>query len=93
MEVNILLFDDFDTMDAFGPAEVFGSSPQHFHVNYLSVPGNIVNSNAGCESVDRTAGTGRAAGDRCNTRGTGRKTAVISGCRKPASFEENGRTI
>ena len=21
MEVNILLFDDFDTMDAFGPAE------------------------------------------------------------------------
>ena len=25
MEVNILLFDDFDTMDAFGPAEVFGS--------------------------------------------------------------------
>ena len=47
MEVNILLFDDFDTMDAFGPAEVFGSSPQHFHVNYLSVPGNIVNSMQG----------------------------------------------
>ena len=47
MEVNILLFDDFDTMDAFGPAEVFGSSPPHFHVNYLSVPGNIVNSMQG----------------------------------------------
>ena len=47
MEVNILLFDDFDTMDAFGPPEVFGSSPQHFHVNYLSVPGNIVNSMQG----------------------------------------------
>ena len=47
MEVNILLFDDFDMMDAFGPAEVFGSSPQHFHVNYLSVPGNIVNSMQG----------------------------------------------
>ena len=36
MEVNILLFDDFDTMDAFGPAEMFGLSPQHFRVNYLS---------------------------------------------------------
>ena len=47
MEVNIILFDDFETMDAFGPAEVFGSAPEHFHINYLSVPGNIVNSMQG----------------------------------------------
>lgn len=36
MEVNILLFDDFDTMDAFGPAEVFGRAPEYFHINYQS---------------------------------------------------------
>lgn len=47
MEVNILLFDDFDSMDAFGAAEVFGRAPEHFHINYLSVTGNIVNSMQG----------------------------------------------
>lgn len=25
MNVNIFLFDDFDTLDAFGPARVFGN--------------------------------------------------------------------
>lgn len=93
MEVNILLFDDFDTMDAFGPAEVFGSFAAAFSCELPVSSGKYREQYAGCESVDRTAGTGRAPGDRCNTRGTGRKTAVISGCRKPASFEENGRTI
>lgn len=47
MEVNILLYDDFDTMDAFGAAEVFGRAPEYFHINYLSIPGNIVNSMQG----------------------------------------------
>lgn len=47
MEVNIFLFDDFDTGDAFGPAEIFGSAPEYFHLNYLSVPGNMVNSMQG----------------------------------------------
>ncbi len=47
MEVNILLFDDFDSMDAFGAAEIFGRAPEHFHINYLSLTGNIVNSMQG----------------------------------------------
>ena len=47
MEVNIILFDDFDTMDAFGPAEVFGRAKSDFHINYLSVSGNVVNSMQG----------------------------------------------
>ena len=44
MEVNVFLFDDFDTLDAFGPAEVFGRIPEQFHVQYVSVSGGIVNS-------------------------------------------------
>lgn len=44
MEVNIYLFDDFEVLDAFGPAAVFGKAPQYFHINYVSVTGNIVNS-------------------------------------------------
>jgi transcriptional regulator GlxA family with amidase domain len=47
LEVNVILFDDFDTMDAFGPVNVLGRAPEYFHMNYLSVPGNIVNSMQG----------------------------------------------
>lgn len=47
MNVNILLFDDFETMDAFGSAQIFGMVPEHFHINYLSVKGGIVNSTQG----------------------------------------------
>lgn len=47
MNVNIVLFDDFETMDAFGPVQVFGKAPEHFHMNYLSVNGGIVNSSQG----------------------------------------------
>ena len=90
MEVNILLFDDFDTMDAFGPVWIVTAA----FSRELSVSSwKYREQYAGGEGVDRTAGTGRAAGDCCNTRGTGSKTAVISGYRKPAPFEENGGTI
>lgn len=44
MNVNILLYDDFDVLDVFGPAEVFGKLPEHFHLKYLSVTGDIINS-------------------------------------------------
>lgn len=47
MEVSIILFDDFDSLDAFGPADVFGRAKGDFHINYLSVEGNIVNSMQG----------------------------------------------
>lgn len=47
MNVNILLFDDFEMLDAFGPAQIFGMAPEHFHLNYLSVKGGIINSSNG----------------------------------------------
>ena len=47
MNVNIILFDDFETMDAFGPAQIFGMVPERFYMNYLSVNGGIVNSSQG----------------------------------------------
>ena len=43
MNVNIVLFDDFETMDALGSAQIFGKAPERFHLNYLSVNGGIVN--------------------------------------------------
>ena len=47
MKVNIFLFDDFDTMDAFAPAEVFGRLPDQFHLEYYSMKGEFVSSMQG----------------------------------------------
>lgn len=44
MNVNILLYDDFDTMDLAGTSVVFGRIPGEFHLNYLSLSGDVVNS-------------------------------------------------
>ena len=49
MNVNVFLFDDFNSMDVFGPVEVFGKLPEHFHINYWSVSGNIINSSQGAK--------------------------------------------
>lgn len=44
MNVNIFLYDDFETLDAFGPAEIFGKLPEYFHLRYVSVSGDFINS-------------------------------------------------
>jgi transcriptional regulator GlxA family with amidase domain len=49
MKVNIILFDDFDAMDAFVPAEVFGKLPEHFYVEYYSLKGDFVRSLQGAK--------------------------------------------
>ena len=36
---NIILFDDFETLDAFGPAEVIGKLPKEY---YPKLPGKNV---------------------------------------------------
>lgn len=46
MEVNILLFPDFETLDAFGPVEVFGSIEQ-YKLRYISVSGGMITSRQG----------------------------------------------
>lgn len=56
MKVNIFLFDDFDTTEAFIPAGIFGKSPENFFVEYYSINGEFVTSMQGIkiwtESVD-----------------------------------------
>ncbi|MCI9470859.1 MAG: peptidase [Lachnospiraceae bacterium] len=47
MNVNILLYDDFDVMDLAGPVSVFGNLPKEFHLNYLSLSGDVINSTQG----------------------------------------------
>lgn len=49
MKVNVFLFDEFDTMEAFAPAEVFGKLPEHFHLEYYSLKGDYVSSAQGAK--------------------------------------------
>ncbi|WP_422484895.1 DJ-1/PfpI family protein [Gudongella sp. DL1XJH-153] len=44
MIVNILLFDDFETLDVFGPVEVFGNLPYDYSLKYLSRDGGLIKS-------------------------------------------------
>lgn len=44
MDFNILLFDDFETLDAFGPAEIIGQMPKAYRINYCSIKGGRITS-------------------------------------------------
>lgn len=43
-KVNILLFDDFETLDVFGPVEIFGVRQDLFEIEYISLSGYMIQS-------------------------------------------------
>ena len=43
-DFNILLFDGFETLDAFGPAEIISKMPNQYQLKYYSMSGGIVTS-------------------------------------------------
>lgn len=44
---DILLFDNFETLDAFGPVEIIGRMSDTYHLNYYSMSGGMVVSRQG----------------------------------------------
>lgn len=42
--VNIILFDKFETLDVFGPVEILGRLSDMFKLNFISLNGGIVSS-------------------------------------------------
>lgn len=42
--VNIILFEQFETLDVFGPVEIFGCLPDMFKLNFISLNGKTVSS-------------------------------------------------
>ncbi|MBU5677326.1 DJ-1/PfpI family protein [Alkaliphilus sp. MSJ-5] len=42
--VDVLLFDEFETLDVFGPVEILGSLPDVFKLNFISANGGLVES-------------------------------------------------
>ena len=48
-EVIVILFDNFETLDVFGPVEIFGRLIDHFIVNFYSRYGGLVKSSHNVE--------------------------------------------
>lgn len=46
MDINILLFPDFETLDAFGPVEIFGCIDD-YHLHFVSIDGGAIKSRQG----------------------------------------------
>lgn len=46
MKINILLFDDFETLDAFGPVEILARIP-NAQLKYFSLSGGLIQSRQG----------------------------------------------
>jgi putative intracellular protease/amidase len=47
MNVAVLLFDDFETLDVFGPVEIFGILKEHYQLSFYSLSGGLVGNNHG----------------------------------------------
>ncbi len=47
MNVSVLLFDDFETLDVFGPVEILGRLKQYYQVSFYSLNGGLVSNNHG----------------------------------------------
>lgn len=62
IDFNILLFDDFETLDAFGPTEVIGKLPEEYNLEYYSLQGGIITSSQNVKVETKAINT-------MNTRG------------------------
>jgi len=45
--LTALLFDNFETLDLFGPIQMFGSLPEHYRIQYSSLLGGVISNKHG----------------------------------------------
>lgn len=45
--LTALVFEDYETLDLFGPVEMFGSLPEHFRIQFASITGGLIHSKHG----------------------------------------------
>ncbi|SBV91008.1 ThiJ/PfpI domain-containing protein [uncultured Eubacteriales bacterium] len=53
MDVNVLLFDDFETLDVFGPVEVLGRI-NDYRLRFISANGGVIKSKQGTEILTQS---------------------------------------
>jgi putative intracellular protease/amidase len=47
MHISVLLFKDFETLDVFGPVEIFGRLKDHYQVHFYSQEGGLIRNEHG----------------------------------------------
>lgn len=47
INVSVLLFSDFETLDVFGPVEIFGRLKEHYQIKFFSENGGLVKNSHG----------------------------------------------
>ncbi|MDR2007158.1 MAG: DJ-1/PfpI family protein [Acidaminococcales bacterium] len=52
-DFNIVLFEQFETLDAFGPAEIIGKLPDLYKPDYFSLKGGAVTSSQNLKALTR----------------------------------------
>jgi transcriptional regulator GlxA family with amidase domain len=52
-EISAILFNDFETLDVFGPIEIFGRLTEHFHPQFYSQNGGIITSSQNVQVVTK----------------------------------------
>ncbi|MEM1259548.1 MAG: DJ-1/PfpI family protein [Bacteroidota bacterium] len=50
-EIAFIMFDDYETLDVFGPAEIFGRLADHYTLTFYSLDGGIVTNRHGVPIV------------------------------------------
>ena len=48
-DVNVILFEDFSTLDALGPTEVLSMMKEQFSIKYFSQKGGLINNSSGAK--------------------------------------------
>ncbi|MCF1686102.1 hypothetical protein LQF67_11095 [Tetragenococcus halophilus] len=51
INVNFLVFDDFESLDLFGVVEIFGRLTNIYTLNYYSMKGGLVKSSQNAEMM------------------------------------------
>ena len=51
MKVAILLFEDFETLDVFGPVEILGRLKDHYQISFYSLSGGVVKNSHGVSII------------------------------------------
>ncbi|NKI30392.1 DJ-1/PfpI family protein [Muricauda sp. DJ-13] len=47
MEIAIIMFDDYETLDVFGPAEIFGRLTDIYNLKFYSLKGGVISNRHG----------------------------------------------
>ena len=55
--VAVLVFEEFETLDVFGPVEIFGRLKDHYQVSFYSLPGGLVSNYHGVSILSQALET------------------------------------